>query len=264
MREKYSFEDFMGIIAQLRSATGCPWDKVQTHESLREAMLEEAYEVVEAIDRKDSKNLCEELGDVLLQVVFHADIEKDRGTFDMGDVIDGISRKMIYRHPHIFGTGHADTADEVLVNWEKLKKKEKKQRTQTEVLQSVPDALPALTKAGKVQKKAADVGFDFPEMADAMGKVYEECQELQEAIKGENGNIEEELGDLLFSLVNIARFLKINPEFALTKATKKFINRFEYVEKSALSEGKNLSDMTLEELDLLWEKAKNHTGPTEE
>lgn len=264
MKKKYSFEDFIGIIAQLRSDTGCPWDKVQTHESLRQAMLEEAYEVVDAIDKEDEKNLCEELGDVLLQVVFHADIEKDQGTFDIGDVIDGITKKMIYRHPHIFGKANVETADKVLENWEELKKREKKHTTQTEVMKSVCDALPALSKAEKVQKKAANVGFDFPETADAMKKVYEECQELQEAMAVENGNVEEELGDLLFSLVNISRFLKINPEFALTKATKKFINRFEYVEKSALSEGKHLSDMTLGELDLLWNKAKNHTDPTEE
>ncbi len=261
---KYCFEDFLGIITRLRGEDGCPWDKVQTHESLKEALLEETYETIEAIEKKDSENLCEELGDVLLQVVFHADIERENGSFDMSDVIDGICRKMIYRHPHIFGTAQVQTTQEVLDNWEKLKKEEKKQTTQTEVLQSVPEALPALMRAKKVQKKASDVGFDFPETGDAMEKVFEECKELWEEIKCQGKGIEEEFGDLLFSMVNISRFLEINPEFALTNATKKFINRFEYVEKSALSGGKSLSDMTLEELDLLWDKSKHHTGPTVE
>lgn len=260
----YSFEDFLEIVARLRSEDGCPWDKVQTHESLREALLEEAYEAIEAIEKKDTKNLCEELGDILLQVVFHADIEKDAGNFDMTHVIDGICQKMIYRHPHIFGTAKASTPEEVLEQWEMLKKEEKKQKTQTEILKSVPEALPALMRAKKVQKKAADVGFDFPKTEDAMEKVFEECKELWDEIKCNGSGVEEEFGDLLFSLVNISRFLKINPEFALTNAIKKFINRFEYVEKSALSEEKSLSDMTLEELDLLWDKSKYHTGPTQQ
>lgn len=163
-------------------------------------------------------------------------------------------------HPHVFGSGKADTAEEVLINWEELKKKEKRQETQTEVMQSVPEALPALIRARKVQKKAADVGFDFPVTADAMRKVYEEVQELEQAVR-ENGEIEEEFGDILFALVNISRFLKINPEFALTKAIKKFINRFEYIEKSALLEGKALSEMSLEEMDLLWDEAKIKLNP---
>ncbi|MBR6652024.1 MAG: MazG family protein, partial [Anaerotignum sp.] len=178
--------------------------------------------------------------------------------FTLEDVIRGISEKMIYRHPHVFGNGEvkADTPEQVLVNWEALKKVEKDTKTQTEVMKSVPEALPALIRARKVQKKAADVGFDFPVTADAFKKVYEEVQELEAAAAAENGDIEEEFGDVLFALVNISRFLKINPEFALTKAIKKFINRFEYIEKSAFSAGKDLSDMTLEEMDLLWDEAK--------
>ena len=291
-----TLEDLVRIIRILRGENGCPWDRVQTHASIRMDMLEEAYEAADAIDKKDMKNLCEELGDVLVQeygdgraefldfgtldqngtvtnlllkgemftirekVRFHAEIETEQGGFTMGDVIQGICEKMIYRHPHVFGSGKADTAEEVLINWEELKKKEKRQETQTEVMQSVPEALPALIRARKVQKKAADVGFDFPVTADVMRKVYEEVQELEQAVR-ENGEIEEEFGDILFALVNISRFLKINPEFALTKAIKKFINRFEYIEKSALLEGKALSEMSLEEMDLLWDEAKIKLNP---
>ena len=188
-----TLEDLVRIIRILRSENGCPWDRVQTHASIRMDMLEEAYEAADAIDKKDMKNLCEELGDVLMQVVFHAEIETEQGGFTMGDVIQGICEKMIYRHPHVFGSGKADTAEEGLINWEELKKKEKRQETQTVVMQSVPEALPALIRARKVQKKAADVGFDFPVTADAMRKVYEEVQELEQAVR-ENGEIEELVG----------------------------------------------------------------------
>lgn len=256
MQKTYTFEDLRDIIERLRGKNGCPWDKVQTHESLRADMLEEAYEAVDAIDKGDMDNLKEELGDVLMQVVFHSSIEAQKGGFTLDDVIQGICEKMVYRHPHVFGEISVDTAEQVLVNWEALKKKEKHMQTQTDVLKSVPDALPALTRAKKVQKKAADVGFDFYEAGGAMEKVAEEMRELRDALGQPDGNIEEEFGDILFAMVNVARFLKINPEFALTKATKKFINRFEYVENSALSEGKQLSTMTLEEMDLLWDQAK--------
>lgn len=256
--KKYTLDDLVQVIKILRGENGCPWDRVQTHESIRMDMLEEAYEAADAIDKGDMENLKEELGDVLMQVVFHAEIEAEKGGFTIEDVIRGICEKMIYRHPHVFGNGDVkvDTAEQVLVNWEELKKKEKHTETQTEVMKNVPDALPALIRARKVQKKAADVGFDFPVTEDALKKVYEEVQELEEAARAENGNIEEEYGDILFALVNISRFLKINPEFALTKAIKKFINRFEYIEKSALLQGKDLSGMTLEEMDLLWDEAK--------
>ena len=261
MEKKYTLDDLVEVMKALRAENGCPWDKVQTHETLRMDMLEEAYEAANAIDNNDMPNLCEELGDVLMQVVFHSRIEEEKGedaAFTLEEVIRGIREKMVYRHPHVFGTGEvkADTPEEVLVNWEALKKVEKDTKTQTDVMKSVPEALPALIRARKVQKKAADVGFDFPVTADAFKKVYEEVQELEEAAKAENGDIEEEFGDVLFAMVNISRFLKINPEFALTKAIKKFINRFEYIEKSALSQGKDLSDMTLEEMDLLWDEAK--------
>lgn len=261
--KKYTLDDLVQVIRILRGENGCPWDRVQTHASIRQDMLEEAYEAADAIDKGDMENLCEELGDVLMQVVFHAEIEAEKGGFTIEDVIRGICEKMVYRHPHVFGNGEvqADTAEQVLVNWEELKKKEKHTETQTEVMKNVPDALPALIRARKVQKKAADVGFDFPDALGAIQKVYEEIQELEESVKLENGTEEDEFGDILFALVNISRFLKINPEFALTKAIKKFINRFEYIEKSALLQGKNLSGMTLEEMDLLWDEAKTKLRP---
>jgi len=256
MDKRYGLEDLQAIIEKLRGEGGCPWDRVQTHETLREAMIEEAYEAVDAIERKDQENLKEELGDVLMQVVFHAELAKEAGSFALEDVIEGICKKMIYRHPHVFGNAKADTADEVLVNWEMLKKEEKQIKTQTEAMKQIPMVLPALIHAKKVQKKAADVGFDFTEIGDAMDKVREEIAELTEAIEQGLGTDEEEFGDFLFAVVNISRFLKINPEIALTKASKKFINRFEYVENSALSEGKKLSEMTLKEMDHLWDEAK--------
>lgn len=261
--KKYTLDDLVQVIRILRGENGCPWDRVQTHASIRQDMLEEAYEAADAIDKGDMENLCEELGDVLMQVVFHTEIEAEKGGFTIEDVVRGICEKMVYRHPHVFGNGEvqADTAEQVLVNWEELKKKEKHTETQTEVMKNVPDALPALIRARKVQKKAADVGFDFPDALGAIQKVYEEIQELEESVKLENGTEEEEFGDILFALVNISRFLKINPEFALTKAIKKFINRFEYIEKSALLQGKNLSGMTLEEMDLLWDEAKTKLRP---
>lgn len=259
--KRYTLDDFVEVMKTLRGENGCPWDRVQTHESLRMDMLEEAYEAANAIDNNDMPNLCEELGDVLMQVVFHACIEEEKGeaaAFTLEDVIRGIGEKMVYRHPHVFGNGEvkADTPEQVLVKWEELKKVEKGTKTQTDAMNSVPEALPALIRARKVQKKAADVGFDFPVIADAFQKVYEELEELEDAVRSENGDIEEEFGDLLFSLVNISRFLKINPEFVLTKAIKKFINRFEYIEKSVLFQEKNLSDMMLEEMDSLWDEAK--------
>ncbi len=261
---KYTLEDLKEIIKRLRAENGCAWDRIQTHETLREAMLEEAYEVVEAINHNDTENLKEELGDVLLQVVFHAQIEEEQKNFDLSDVITAISEKMIHRHPHVFGTEKADTPEKVLQNWEQIKKKEKKYQTQTEAMKKIPDALPALTKAKKVQKKAKEVGFDFENIQQAMEKVKEELQELEETFSQSQKRQEEELGDLLFSIVNISRFLQLNPEFALTKAVKKFINRFECVEQNALMDKKSLSDMTLEELELFWLQAKHSKSPTEE
>lgn len=262
----YSFEDFKHIMARLRAEDGCPWDRVQTHESLRDGMLEEAYEVVEGIDvyqeTGDDSNLCEELGDVLMHIVLHARIAEEEGRFTMDDVIQGISEKMIHRHPHVFGTVKADTPEQVLDNWEAIKQEEKHEETLTQGMRRVAKSLPANIRAAKVQKKAAKVGFDFEDYRQAAGKVTEELQEVLEAAeKGRPEDVFEEFGDLMFSVLNLSRFLDVNAENALTNATEKFINRFEYIEKSALLEGKALSEMSLEEMDLLWDEAKIKLNP---
>lgn len=255
------------IIRVLREK--CPWDKVQTHESLRKGMIEEAYEAVEAIDNEDMPNLREELGDVLLQVVFHANLAEEEGQFDLKDVINEECEKMINRHPHVFlqETGNNDpkSIDKVLEKWENIKVKEKNEQTCTSRLQRVPKALPALMRAFKIQKKAADVGFDWDDVSEALNKVDEERLELTECCECKTMSrqgIEEELGDLLFSCVNVARFLDVDPEQALNNTTEKFIRRFGYIEGQAESIGKNLTEMTLSEMDMLWEEAKKseHTN----
>ena len=257
MDKRYSYEDLIGIMAKLRGEEGCAWDKEQTHASLIPNLLEETYEVIDALESEDIDGIKEELGDVLLQVIFHAQIAKEADHFTMEDVIDGIASKLVYRHPHIFGEAKASTSEEILSNWEQLKKKEKNMTTQTQVLQSVPKVLPALMRAYKVQKKAANVGFDWDDYLPAQAKVYEELKELEQEISRNNPErLEEELGDVLFSVVNLGRFLKINPEFALTKSVEKFINRFRYIEKTALEQGFRLENMTLQEMDKLWEDAK--------
>ncbi|MEA4816262.1 MAG: nucleoside triphosphate pyrophosphohydrolase [Lachnospiraceae bacterium] len=254
--KKYDFSDFIDIIKRLRGEGGCPWDRVQTHESLRISMIEEAYEAVDAINNKNMGNLCEELGDVLLQVVFHARIAEEAGEFTLDDVINGVCNKMISRHTHIFGTDKAETPSEVLDTWERNKKKEKGYETQTEVLRNIPKSLPALIRAQKVQKKVAEYNFEFKDSEEAIGKFFEEINELMAGIRRKNGNISEEFGDLLFSAVNISRFFKINPEFSLTNSIEKFINRFEYIETFALQKGIEISRLTYEDINLLWEEAK--------
>lgn len=257
MDKKYNYQDLLNIMEKLRGKDGCTWDQEQTHESLIPNFLEETYEVIDAIENKDVNGIQEELGDVLLQVIFHSQIAKEANQFTMDDVINGIATKLVYRHPHVFGKEKADTSEEVRYNWEQLKKKEKNISTQTQVLQGVPQVLPALMRAYKVQKKAADVGFDWEDYQPIKDKIYEEIEELEEEIKSNNqGRLEEELGDILFSVVNLGRFLKINPEFALTKSVKKFINRFRYIEQTAFEQGLQLEEMTLEEMDKLWEDAK--------
>ena len=253
----YSFEDFKRIIERLRAKDGCPWDREQTHESLRQAMLEECYEAIDALDRKDIPNLREELGDILLQVVMHSIIAEEAGEFTMDDVISDISRKMVYRHPHVFGNGTASTADQVLENWEELKKKEKAEQSVSEGLLRVARALPANVRAEKVQKKAAKAGMEFESTEQVLGKVKEELAELEEARdQGNLEQIEEEYGDLMFSMINLSRFLRINAENSLTKATDKFINRFVSVERLAAAEGRKTDEMSAAELDALWERVK--------
>ena len=248
-------EDLERILELLRAPGGCPWDREQTHESIRRNMLEEAYEAVEAIDEGSPEHLEEELGDVLLQVVMHARMEQEAGRFDLDGVADGICKKLIYRHPHVFGDVAVSGTGEVLSNWEALKRKEKGQATNTDALEAVARALPALWRAEKVQKKARKAGFDWPDVSGALDKLSEELEELKTAA-AEGTNVAEELGDLLFSAVNAARFLKVDPEDALNGATDKFIGRFRKVEAQAAAQGKAMEDMSLEELDALWERAK--------
>ena len=254
---KKDFQDLLDIIETLRNPGGCPWDREQTHESLKSALLEECYEVIDAIENKDEDALIEELGDVLLQVVFHASIGKEDGYFDIMGVIGGISNKMINRHPHVFGNEEANTSEQVLVNWDEIKKEEKGIKTLTEEMQNIAKSLPATTRAYKVQKKAKKVGFDWDDVNCAMDKVKEELNEIKEVYNCEDKSIiEGEVGDLLFACINVARFLEVDGELALDKTIKKFIKRFSYIENEAIKNNKNLRDMTLEEMDKLWEEAK--------
>ncbi len=257
-RKKYTFEDLLSIIEALRGENGCPWDKVQTHDSVKMNLVEEAYEALDALENGTKDQFADELGDMLLQVVFHAQIAKDDGTFSIDDVLYHICDKMISRHTHIFGTDTADTPDEVLATWEKNKQKEKGQKSYTESMQSVCRYLPALIRAEKVQTKAAKVGFDWADVSGALAKLSEETEELSAAVAEKNAeHISEELGDVLFSAVNVARFFDCSAEEALSKTIQKFIERFSYVETSAKNAGKNLQDMSLAEMDALWDEAKN-------
>lgn len=252
------FYDLLDVMEKLRSNDGCPWDKEQNHESLKRYLIEESYEVLEAIDEKDDDKLAEELGDVLLQVVFHAQIGKEEGFFNINDVIEKICTKMITRHPHVFSNTSADTSKEVLVNWDKIKKKEQGLKSYTDELKHIAKNLPALMRAEKVQKKAAKVGFDWEKIEDALDKVLEEYYEVKDVYKSkEMVKIVEEIGDLIFASVNVARFLDIDPEFALNYTIEKFIKRFAYIEETAKSKGVDMSNMTLEQMDMLWEEAKN-------
>ena len=244
------------VMTTLRSPGGCPWDIEQTHDSLRRYMIEEVYEVIEAIENEDAPLLCEELGDLLLQIVFHARVAEECGEFSMQDVIDGVTEKMIRRHPHVFGDISVRDAGEVLVNWEAIKAKEKEGK-RTSALDGVSPGLPALMAAFKLQKKAAKVGFDWTEVKDVWEKVREELGELAEAsAEGDMKAVEEEFGDVLFSLVNLSRFLHIEPETSLTAANHKFRRRFTFIEDKVHELGKKWDDMTLDEMDKLWEQAK--------
>ena len=256
-KDRYDVNDLIDIVEILRSPDGCPWDREQDHKSIRRDFLEETYEVIEAINKDDKDLLLEELGDVLLQVVFHTQIEREKGTFELSDVADGICKKMIERHPHVFGDVNAETSEQVLENWDVIKKRTKQQKTQTESMLSIPREFPALMRADKVQKKASKVGFDWDSADGAFDKVSEELNELKEAYnKGDKDNIHEELGDLLFSVVNVSRFVKVDSEEALTNSTDKFINRFSKVEKMANEQGMDMKNTDLATLDKLWDMAK--------
>ncbi len=253
-RTRYTFGDLVAIMARLRGPGGCPWDLKQTHETLRQYVLEEAYEVAAAVDSKDPDALADELGDLLLQVVFHAQIGRQCGTFDITDVTSNICAKMILRHPHIFGSVRADSAEEVLTNWAAIKRTEKGHSTHTQVLEDIPAGMSALMRAGKLQKKAAQIGFDWEDAAGALGKAAEEEKELRDELAGGNTDkVEGEAGDLLFAWVNVLRKIGVDPEIALTRANRKFIARFAHMEKSAKAD---LKDLTLSQLDALWEAAK--------
>ena len=254
-KDSYDIKDLARIVSILRGPGGCPWDGEQTHASLRRGLIEESYEVIEAINAEDPEHLKEELGDLLLQVVFHADIEKDAGRFTLDDVADGICKKLIFRHPHVFGEVQVTCTDEVLVNWEELKRKEKGQESYTDTLNAVARTLPGLWRAEKVQNKAKKAGFDWGDYGPAMDKLSEEYLELKKAIQ-ESSNIAEELGDLLFAAVNVSRFVGVDPEEALNGATEKFISRFAKVERLARESGRDMAQMGLSELEALWEMAK--------
>lgn len=254
-KEKYNFNDLLRIMEILRAPDGCMWDREQDHQSIRRNFIEETYEVCEAIDEQDTEHLKEELGDVLLQVVFHAQMEKEKGVFDIGDVADGICKKLIYRHPHIFGSVEVGSSEEILRNWDELKRREKHQKTETSALEGVAKSLPGLIRAEKLQKKAAKVGFDWENAQGALGKVEEELDEVKRAMSGD-GDSEEEIGDLLFAAVNVARHLKVDPERAIEKTCNKFIRRFADMERQAEAEHKALAGLSLAELDLLWNRSK--------
>lgn len=259
-KEKYGFDDLVEIVKILRAPGGCPWDAEQTHESIRQDFLEETYEVLEAIDTANPELMQEELGDVMLQVVFHADLAKEEGTFNIDDVADGICKKLIIRHPHVFADVTVDSTGEVLKNWDDIKRKTKKQPTQTAAMQAIPATFPALMKAQKVQGKARKAGFDWRDENGAFDKISEEAAELKEALaKGNKNEIESELGDLLFSCVNVARFCDCDAETALERATQKFMKRFAVTESLAAERGVDMKEASIEELDALWDEAKKQT-----
>jgi tetrapyrrole methylase family protein / MazG family protein len=252
----YSFEDLIEIMQRLRGPGGCPWDAEQTHESLTRYLIEECYEVIEAIESGSCSHLKEELGDLLLQPVFHAAIAEERGTFTISDVIETLCQKLVRRHPHVFGDMSITDSSAQVENWEKIKKLEKSEERKS-ALSGVPPHLPALLKAQKITEKAARVGFDWEHVDQVVAKVMEEMQEFEEAmLEKDNDKMEAELGDLLFAVVNLGRFMSINPEEALRKTIRRFQSRFEYVENRLSSQGKHLQDASLNEMDLFWEEAK--------
>ncbi len=252
------FQGLLRVMERLRGENGCPWDKEQNHETLKRYLIEESYEVVDAIENRDMDALCEELGDVLLQVVFHSQIAREFGEFDINDVTQGVIDKMINRHPHVFGDENMDTSEEVLDRWEEIKLEEKHMSSVTENLQAIPRVMPSLMRSYKIQEKAAKVGFEWDNVDGAIDKIHEELNEFLEVYKTQNnGNITEELGDLLFSVVNACRYLNVNPELALSRTCDKFISRFGYMEKECTSQGRKLNEMALDEMDLLWNVAKS-------
>lgn len=259
-KSSYSFDDLVKIIEILRSENGCPWDKEQTHKSIRQNFIEETYEVIEAIDTDNQELMCEELGDVLMQVVFHSRISQEEGNFSVNDVCDGVCKKLIIRHPHVFGNVSADTTDKVLQNWDAIKMATKSQKTQADVLDSVSKSLPALMRSQKISHKAAKVGFNYNGVDGAFDKVQEEMSELKQAIDNNDvQNQHEELGDLLFAVAKVADFLNIDSEKALYDACEKFCGRFRKVEEYANSDNIDMKTVGISKLIELWKKAKETT-----
>ena len=256
-KDKYNIEDLLHIMELLRGPGGCPWDAEQTHESIRKDFIEETYEVIEAINKNDKELLKEELGDVLLQVAFHTQIEKEENGFGFSDVCDGICKKLIERHPHVFGDINVSSTDEVLTNWDNIKRKSKGQKTQGSSMLKVPKELPALMRAQKIQSKAKKAGFDWDNIDGAFEALYSEIEELKSAMKNKDAEeIKNEMGDLLFSCVNVSRFLGVESEEALTLSNEKFIERYVIVEKLAEERNINMKETPIEELDELWKEAK--------
>ena len=253
--EHYTNDDLILIMQLLRGEGGCPWDREQTHKSIRNNLLEETYEVIEAIDTENSELLREELGDLLLQVVFHAQMEAEAGNFTFNDVADEICRKLIHRHPHIFSDIQVSGTEQVLSNWEEIKNKEKSRERVTDRLRAVPRMLPALMRGAKVGKRASC--FDFPSADAVMDKVYEEADEVKAALAtGDISKIDEEIGDLLLTVSSLARHAGVDPEGAMMRATDKFIDRFEVLEEQVIAAGLDINKMTMDELDAIWEKNK--------
>lgn len=260
-KSRYGWEDLLAVIRVLRGPGGCPWDAEQTHGSIRRNFLEETYEALDALDRDDPHAMCEELGDVLMQAVFHAQIEAERGRFTMDDVVDGVVQKLVYRHPHVFGDVRADTSQEVLVNWEALKRTEKGQRSTADAIESVPHTLPALWRAEKITGKTAKAGFDWADPLDALDKLEEEVRELRRALEAGGPaeaphGVREELGDLLFAAAKLSQMSGVDPEEALHLACDKFDGRFRRVEAAA---DKPLADYPPAELAALWDAARKES-----
>jgi len=252
-----NFITLVELMIRLRSPGGCPWDRKQTPQSLKPFLIEECYEVVDALEEGSPEKVKEELGDLLFQIIFHARIAEERGEFTIGDVISATIDKMTRRHPHVFGSQELSTEEEVLENWEEIKKTEKGHSQRTSILEGVPKSLPSLLRAHRLQEQAARVGFDWSRTQELLAKLDEELQEFRESLaKGDAAGIEGELGDIFFMLVNIARFLSVDPDEALRKTIRKFVRRFRSIEESAASAGKSLNDMELDEMEQLWQASK--------
>ena len=252
-----AFEKLVEIIARLRSEDGCPWDRQQTHESLKGNLLEETYEVMDAIDSGDMAELRAELGDLMMQIVFHAQLADERGDFDIKDAMESIAEKLLRRHPHVFGEAEVASAEEVLHRWEEIKAGEKGFEKRVSILDGVPKTLPALARAMEISKRAVKAGFEWPNLDAVVEKLQEEVGELKDELRqGDRERIAEEIGDVLFTIVNVARWMKVDPEDALRAMTKRFADRFKQIEEAARAGGRPLQEMTLQEMDAVWDRAK--------